>query len=162
MNELAQRLCLMAGGDQDPLDSPWSAAVRISPHRERNAQFRFHLGALLVPSPAASRRGRRPALGLYYGMLSALCHPRHSGVGLNSLARGYREARFFLMAFTILLIGVAMYAPKTYHFLPRNLVTEYSLQIGSSLQMIRPLIALFTKRSPKDVIGLSLPKALNQ
>lgn len=60
----------------------------------------------------------------------------------NSLAQGHRAARFFLLAFTFLLVGVAMYALKTFHLLPRNLVTEYSLQLGSSLQMILLSFAL--------------------
>jgi diguanylate cyclase (GGDEF)-like protein len=103
---------------------------------------------------------QRVALGiLALGAVAAIFAPYHIAIqwatgsavlvpflvftaGLNSLVRGYREARFFLMAFTILLIGVAMYALKTFHFLPRNLVTEYSLQIGSSLQMILLSFAL--------------------
>jgi two-component system, sensor histidine kinase LadS len=63
-------------------------------------------------------------------------------VGANSLFRGYRQARFFLLAFSALLVGMAMYALKTFHLLPGNVVTENGLQIGSALQMILLAFAL--------------------
>lgn len=62
--------------------------------------------------------------------------------GANSLVRGYRQARFFLLAFSALLAGMAMYALKTFHLLPGNAVTENGLQIGSALQMILLAFAL--------------------
>jgi len=62
--------------------------------------------------------------------------------GANSLIRGYRQARFFLLAFSVLLAGMAMYALKTFHLLPGNAVTENGLQIGSALQMILLAFAL--------------------
>lgn len=62
--------------------------------------------------------------------------------GANSLLRGNRQARFFLLAFSALLVGMAMYALKTFHVLPGNVVTENGLQIGSALQMILLAFAL--------------------
>lgn len=62
--------------------------------------------------------------------------------GANSLLRGYRQALFFLLAFSALLLGMAMYALKTFHLLPGNTVTENGLQIGSALQMILLAFAL--------------------
>jgi hypothetical protein len=63
-------------------------------------------------------------------------------IGANGLIRGYRQARFFLLAFSALLVDMAMYALKTFHLIPGNTVTENGLQIGSALQMILLAFAL--------------------
>jgi diguanylate cyclase len=55
---------------------------------------------------------------------------------------GYRQSRFFLLAFTVLLLGMVLYALKTFHVLPGTYLTEYALQIGSALQMILLVVAL--------------------
>ena len=55
---------------------------------------------------------------------------------------GYRQSRFFLLAFTVLLLGMVLYALKTFHVLPGTYLTEYALQIGSALQMILLVFAL--------------------
>lgn len=55
---------------------------------------------------------------------------------------GSRQSRFFLLAFTALLVGMVLYALKTFHLLPGNALTEYALQIGSALQMILLVFAL--------------------
>ncbi|QKE62806.1 GGDEF domain-containing protein [Aquipseudomonas campi] len=55
---------------------------------------------------------------------------------------GYRQSRFFLLAFTVLLLGMVLYALKTFHVLPGTFLTEHALQIGSALQMILLMVAL--------------------
>ena len=91
------------------------------------------LGCLFMPYNPAIRLAS--AVGVI-GPVVVFC------AGANSLLRGYRQARFFLLAFSALLAGMAMYALKTFHLLPGNSVTEYGLQIGSALQMILLAFAL--------------------
>ncbi|UUY10609.1 sensor domain-containing diguanylate cyclase [Pseudomonas sp. J452] len=55
---------------------------------------------------------------------------------------GYRQSRFFLLAFTALLLGMVLYALKTFHVLPGNPLTEHALQFSSALQMILLVVAL--------------------
>lgn len=91
------------------------------------------LGCLFMPYNPAIRLAS--AVGVI-GPLVVFC------AGANSLVRGYRQARFFLLAFSVLLAGMAMYALKTFHLLPGNVITENGLQIGSALQMILLAFAL--------------------
>ena len=91
------------------------------------------LGCLFMPYNSAIRLAS--AVGVIVPVM-VFC------AGANSLLKGYRQARFFLLAFSALLLGMAMYALKTFHLLPGNLVTENGLQIGSALQMILLAFAL--------------------
>ena len=49
--------------------------------------------------------------------------------------QGYRPARYFLLAWFMLLIGLSLYALKGYGILPSNFFTEYGLQMGSVVEM---------------------------
>lgn len=51
------------------------------------------------------------------------------------LRRGYRLAQYFLAAFGGLLIGIALAALQAYSVLGTSIWTEYSLQIGSLLEI---------------------------
>lgn len=55
--------------------------------------------------------------------------------GLAAARRGYRPARYFLIAWIMLLVGLALYSLKAFGVLPANFLTEYGLQIGSALEM---------------------------
>ncbi|EMN51424.1 7TM diverse intracellular signaling domain protein [Leptospira interrogans str. L1207] len=48
---------------------------------------------------------------------------------------GFRPARYFMIAFSALLLGGAFYALKTIGAIPVSFVTEYSMQIGSGLEV---------------------------
>ncbi|TGM47984.1 transcriptional regulator [Leptospira biflexa] len=49
--------------------------------------------------------------------------------------KGYKPARYFLIAWVALLFGVGIYSLKGFGILPANLVTEYGLQAGSAIEM---------------------------
>ena len=51
-------------------------------------------------------------------------------------------AKFYVVAWTIFLIGSIIYALKSYGFLPANAVTEYSMQMGSALEVMLMSFAL--------------------
>ncbi len=50
--------------------------------------------------------------------------------------KGDDNAFFYLLAWTILLFGIVIYATKTLGLVPETFVTEYSVQIGSAIEMV--------------------------
>ncbi len=64
------------------------------------------------------------------------------GSGLIVLRRGYRPARYFLIAWAILIVGIICYASVSFGLLPKTVITEYLIQIGSGLEMILLALAL--------------------
>ncbi|HWY10179.1 MAG TPA: 7TM diverse intracellular signaling domain-containing protein [Bacteroidia bacterium] len=62
--------------------------------------------------------------------------------GFVCLFRGYRAARFFLLAWLGLLTGGFIYALKGFGLLPNNFFTEYGVQMGSAAEVILLSIAL--------------------
>ncbi len=56
--------------------------------------------------------------------------------GVRQLRRGVAVARYFLLAWTMFLLGIFIYGTKTYALLPENLFTEYAIQVGSALETI--------------------------
>jgi diguanylate cyclase len=63
-------------------------------------------------------------------------------VGVLFLRRGYRSARFFLVAWTLQLIGNALYIFAFLKFIPFNFITFNAAQIGSGLESILLAFAL--------------------
>ena len=62
--------------------------------------------------------------------------------GIIRLANGFRAARYFIIAWTTLIIGVIVYSIKTFGFLPINFFTNWSQQIGSALEVTLLSLAL--------------------
>ncbi|MCP3873544.1 MAG: SpoIIE family protein phosphatase [Desulfobacteraceae bacterium] len=56
--------------------------------------------------------------------------------GIICLKKRYRPARYFMIAWSVLLFGAVLYGLKTFGFVPRIFITEYSLRIGSALEVI--------------------------
>ena len=63
-------------------------------------------------------------------------------VAIVVLRRGYMPAKIFLLAWALFLAGAAAIAALAFGFLPKNLLTEYGVQIGSALEMLLLSIAL--------------------
>ncbi len=70
-------------------------------------------------------------------------------VSICMLAAGYvrwrqrfRPAFYFMLAWTVLLLGIIVYVLKTFDILPKTLITEYGMQIGSALEVILLSFAL--------------------
>jgi len=63
-------------------------------------------------------------------------------VGFKIMKLGYRPAKFFLLAWSILLIGAFMYVLKDYGILPYNNITNYTLQTGSAIEVVLLSFAL--------------------
>ena len=72
-----------------------------------------------------------------------------SGVGYTVAVRislkGYRPARFFLIAFSIFIAGVVIFVLRNANVLPYNNFTYYSMPIGSAMEVVLLSIALADK-----------------
>lgn len=62
--------------------------------------------------------------------------------GVMALLGGYQPARYFLIAWTVLLLGILAYALVSFGLLPKVFITEYGIQIGSAAEMILLSFAL--------------------
>jgi serine phosphatase RsbU (regulator of sigma subunit) len=62
--------------------------------------------------------------------------------GIVCLMKGYRAARFYMIAWTALLLGVAAFALQNAGLLPYNFITKYGHQVGSAAEVILLSFAL--------------------
>ncbi len=62
--------------------------------------------------------------------------------GLLAWRNNLKQARYFLLAWSALLLGIMLYVLKTFNVLPTNFVTEYALQAGSVMEVILLSFAL--------------------
>jgi len=65
--------------------------------------------------------------------------------GINSARKGFHSARYFIVAWSVFLIAVTVFALKDFGVLPLNTWTTYSLPIGSALEGILLSFALAGK-----------------
>lgn len=83
--------------------------------------------------------------GLATQLASASVFPSIAWIALSGgvvVWRGYKPARLFLVAWSLLLCGTVMFAAIAFGIVPKNFVTEYGVQIGSALEMLLLSIAL--------------------
>ena len=59
-----------------------------------------------------------------------------------SVAKGYRPAKLFLLAWAMFLAGTTVFSLLAFGVLPKNFATEYGVQIGSALEMLLLSVAL--------------------
>jgi hypothetical protein len=52
------------------------------------------------------------------------------------LRRNYKPARYFLIAFSLLIVGILLALLKNFGILPRVFLTEYGIQMGSAIEII--------------------------
>jgi len=62
--------------------------------------------------------------------------------GILSIRRRFRPARFYMTAWSVLLLGAFIYVLKIWGFLPSNLFTEYTWQLGSAMEATLLSLAL--------------------
>ncbi|HMU82695.1 MAG TPA: 7TM diverse intracellular signaling domain-containing protein [Leptospiraceae bacterium] len=93
----------------------WAAASLILPFQTANVMGRV-LGSLVVPLIIAG--------------------------SIWALRDGYKPARYFLIAWTFLLIGVLMFSLTGLGVLPWNPATRYSMQLGSVVEILLLSLAL--------------------
>lgn len=59
--------------------------------------------------------------------------------------KGFKPARFFLLAFTILILSVFGFILRNFGALPSNFLTDYGLQIGSTFEVILITFAIIDR-----------------
>ena len=64
--------------------------------------------------------------------------------------QGFKDARYYLLAWLALVIGCITYLSKQLGFLPINFITEHSLQIGSTMEIILLSFALADRLNSLD------------
>jgi signal transduction histidine kinase len=80
--------------------------------------------------------------------------------------KGYRPAKFFLIAWTPLIAGIIIWVLKDINVLPYNTFTNYSIALGSTLEVILLSFALADKinifKAEKEKSQLETLKALQE
>ncbi len=71
----------------------------------------------------------------------------HIFAGFLCLYRGYRPARYYALAWSISMAASAIYAFKSFGFLPNNFLTVWGIQIGSAWEVILLSMALSDRLS---------------
>ncbi len=66
-------------------------------------------------------------------------------MGTLGLIKGYRPARYFMVAWGMLLAGVMVYMGKVFGLLPHNMLTQNGFQAGSLLEMVLLSLALASR-----------------
>ncbi len=66
-------------------------------------------------------------------------------VAVKITRKGYRPARFFLIAFSIFIAGVVVFVLRNVNVLPYKLFTFYAMPIGSAIEVVLLSIALADK-----------------
>ena len=66
-------------------------------------------------------------------------------LGTLGLLKGYQPARYFMIAWGMLLIGVLAYMLKVFGLLPHNMLTQNGFQVGSLMEMVLLSLALASR-----------------
>lgn len=75
-------------------------------------------------------------------MLTMILIPCIFIAAINVLKKGYRPAKFFIIAWTMLLFSVTVFILKDYQIVPYNGLTVNALQIGSAVEALLLSLAL--------------------
>lgn len=66
-------------------------------------------------------------------------------VAIQLSIRGYRPAKFYLVAWVMFLIGIVLYTLRNLNILPYNMFTNYTQQVGATIEVILLSFALADK-----------------
>jgi signal transduction histidine kinase len=66
-------------------------------------------------------------------------------IALKLSLTGYRPAKFFLLAWSIFLLGLVLFVMRNFNLLPYNLFTNYTMQFGTAIEVILLSFALADK-----------------
>lgn len=109
------------------------------PRAERLTRYHGYVLGLIAVVSLFTSYGLATKLSVSNSLVAAL---EIFAIGCISLFKGVRQARYFMLAWTVLLVGIALYALKTFGMVPNTPLTEYGLQIGSALEAILLSFAL--------------------
>ncbi len=90
----------------------------------------------------------------------------HILCGFLCTIQGYRPARYYAVAWTVSLIGMAVYALKSFGIFPNNFFTTWGIQIGSAWEVILLSLALADKvtllKKEKELIQAEYTQKLEE
>ncbi len=66
-------------------------------------------------------------------------------LGTLGLIKGYKPARYFMIAWGMLLVGVMAYMLKVFGILPHSMLTQNGFQLGSLVEMVLLSLALASR-----------------
>ena len=89
---------------------------------------------------------------------AALCCLWGLYIGIAAWRNGHPSARYFTLAWTILLLGGFIFALNKNHIVPRNLFTDYTLQAGSLLEVLLLSFALAERINRERALRLHAQK----
>ena len=99
------------------------------------------LGILLV-TLAASFVVSYSVMIVFVSILTLLEMPLIFIMGFGRLLEGFPPARYFMLAWSALILGVIVYMLKVFGWLPHTFITENGFQIGSLIEMVLLSLAL--------------------
>ncbi len=127
----------------------------------REQQPRFNRLVLAVQSAALVIAGL--SLFVDYYISIRLANPLASVtaltlwiVGWNSLRKGNPAARYFLIAWTLLIVGGLAYSLKSWGLVPSTVYTEHGWQIGAAIEAIFLSLAIANRISAESLQRIRL------
>ena len=115
----------------------------VVPARSRNVdRVLFGVAAFTVMLYLANLTGLHFAVAPVLASIGLVVTVVYAAMGLAAARRGYRPARFFLIAFAVLLTGNVLYILMFLGVLPPTLLTYNAAQAGSAIECILLAFAL--------------------
>lgn len=103
------------------------------------------------------------AVAVRVGTVAALvCGLYLLGCSVHLLRRSYKPAYFYMLAFSMFLLGIVVNALKQLGVLPQSFFSEYAIQIGSALEVILLSMALGHKIRFEQLTAAHKIQDLNQ
>ncbi|MDA9563545.1 histidine kinase [Flavobacteriales bacterium] len=66
-------------------------------------------------------------------------------IGLYLVSKGVRSAKVYMIAWSLLLIGIIIFALQVFGILPNNIFTNYTILFGTAAEVILLTVALFDR-----------------
>lgn len=100
---------------------------------------------------------------LISNLLALIGLPLMIFAGVYSWVSGYKPARYYLLSWTLLLIGGALFTLRNFSWIPDGFIARYGMQIGSAAEMILLSLALGDRlRQLKDERELALKNLVEE
>ncbi len=127
----------------------------VSPRLDRIAKY---LELMTVACLLASPFVKYHAMIVPLAVLTLVIAVQAFTMGIAALMSGSAAARYYVVAFSLLLLGVVIYMLKTFGLLPHNAFTQNAFQIGSLIEMVLLSLAVasrlneFKRKTYKDAL----------
>ncbi|WKE66241.1 sensor domain-containing diguanylate cyclase [Gallaecimonas kandeliae] len=118
------------------------SSATVSPRADKVAQWlEWLMLACLVLSPFMAYH----QLILPLAVLTLVICSHFMVMAVLALLRGSGSARYYMVAFSTLLLGVVVYMLKSFGILPHNFYTQNAFQIGSLIEMVLLSLAVASR-----------------